>query len=46
MSDETKKPDFEVTEIAEDDLDNVAGGLQDVLIDGCEGCDGCATCMN
>jgi hypothetical protein len=53
MADETKntsqeaqKPEFEVTELAEDDLDNVSGGLTERLVDGCEGCDGCGTCMN
>ncbi len=50
MADETKKdekPEFEVTELAEDDLENASGGLAGAaLVDGCEGCDGCGTCMN
>lgn len=35
---ERKKTDFHVTEVSEEDLNDVAGG-------GCEGCDGCGTCM-
>jgi hypothetical protein len=47
MADETQKdekPEFEVTEIADDELESASGGL--AAVDGCEGCDGCGTCMN
>ena len=43
-SQETEKPDFEVTELPENDLDNVAGGAFIAVEGGCEGCDGCGTC--
>jgi hypothetical protein len=52
MADETQKdekPEFEVTEIAEDELESASGGVAaraDLAVDGCEGCDGCGTCMN
>ena len=44
MSDK-KKPEFEVEEVADKDLEDVSGGLcaGGDACDGCEGCDGCAT---
>ena len=47
MSDQ-KKPEFEVEEIKDQDLEDVSGGAASLCTggdacDGCEGCDGCAT---
>ncbi len=47
MSDK-KKPEFEVEEIKDQDLEDVSGGADSLgtgdACDGCECCDGCATC--
>jgi hypothetical protein len=41
MSQENSKPEFEIEEVEDSRLDEVAGG---VIAPGCSGCDGCSKC--